>query len=76
MKTLAWIFVGCWIATLCICQVTMADAGSPGILSAHQVYRVEVGSPPLVYSDSIAAGAQDWADYLAANALFKHSGSN
>jgi Cysteine-rich secretory protein family/Beta/Gamma crystallin len=35
------------------------------ILNAHNRYRAEVGVPPLQWSDSLAADAQPWADYLA-----------
>jgi Cysteine-rich secretory protein family len=45
------------------------------ILAAHNKYRREVGVPALVWSDSIAASARQWADHLAATRSFKHSSS-
>lgn len=35
------------------------------ILAAHNGYRAQVGVPPLQWSGSLAANAQDWANYLA-----------
>jgi hypothetical protein len=35
------------------------------ILAAHNSYRAQVGVPPLQWSDSLAASAQNWANYLA-----------
>lgn len=35
------------------------------LLAAHNHYRAEVGVPPLVWSNTLANHAQDWADYLA-----------
>src|SRR5438874_6553811 len=52
----------------------MLDAMAQEILSAHNKYRAEVGVPPLEWSDDLAKQAQEWADYLAANLLFQHSG--
>jgi Cysteine-rich secretory protein family/LysM domain len=46
------------------------------ILDAHNNYRAEVGVPPLQWSDSLAASAQQWANYLASTGQFKHSGTN
>ena len=43
------------------------------ILSAHNRYRAEVGVPPLRWSSSLAAGAREWAIYLANSNTFKHS---
>ena len=44
-------------------------------LDAHNRYRSEVGVPPLQWSDSLAASAQQWADHLAATGSFEHSGT-
>ena len=35
-------------------------------LEAHNEYRAKHGVPPLKWSDELAAGAQKWADHLAA----------
>ncbi|MBE9012208.1 SCP-like extracellular, partial [Pseudanabaenaceae cyanobacterium LEGE 13415] len=45
------------------------------ILDAHNRYRSEVGVAPLNWSDDLANHAQDWANHLAANRLFQHSGA-
>jgi len=45
------------------------------ILAAHNRYRREVGVRGLVWSESIAASARKWAEYLAATGSFKHSSS-
>jgi uncharacterized protein YkwD len=37
------------------------------IVKAHNRYRAEVGVPDIQWSDSLAAGAQEWADKLAAD---------
>ena len=41
-------------------------------LDAHNKYRASHGSPPLVWSDSLAAAAQRWADTLAKREKFEH----
>ncbi|MCM0589492.1 MAG: CAP domain-containing protein [Gloeotrichia echinulata DEX184] len=46
------------------------------ILNAHNRYRSEVGLPPLVWSNELAAQAQQWANYLSQNELFQHSKTN
>jgi uncharacterized protein YkwD len=43
------------------------------ILDAHNSYRSQVGVPPLQWSDSLAASAQQWANQLAATGTFEHS---
>lgn len=40
-------------------------AGINEILAAHNRYRAEVGVAPVVWSDSLAGDAQQWANYLA-----------
>ena len=45
------------------------------ILAAHNTYRQEVGVPGLIWSDTIAASAQQWADHLAATRSFEHGSS-
>ena len=57
------------------------SGSSPGgmageILDAHNRYRAEVGVPPLAWSNDLANHAQDWANHLAANRLFQHSGTS
>jgi hypothetical protein len=44
------------------------------ILDAHNKYRAAVGVNPLIWSDALAASAQSWADHLAVEHTFSHSG--
>ena len=43
------------------------------ILAQHALFRAEVGEPPLVWDNTIAAGAQEWADAKEADGQFEHS---
>jgi hypothetical protein len=43
------------------------------ILAVHNRERAAVGVPPLVWNDTLAAGAKAWAENLAANGKFEHS---
>src|SRR5918997_3874783 len=43
------------------------------ILAVHNSERAAVGVPPLVWSDSLAAGAQAWAEHLVATRTFAHA---
>jgi uncharacterized protein YkwD len=43
------------------------------ILAIHNRERAAVGVPPLVWSDSLAAGAKDWAEHLATLNQMVHS---
>ena len=45
------------------------------MLSAHNAYRSQHQVGPLGQSDSIDGTAQEWAQYLADNNIFKHSGA-
>jgi uncharacterized protein YkwD len=44
------------------------------ILAVHNSERAAVGVPPLVWSDSLAASAQTWAEHLATSPEMVHSG--
>ncbi|HEY1614116.1 MAG TPA: CAP domain-containing protein [Rhizomicrobium sp.] len=45
------------------------------LLAAQNVYRTALGEPPLAWSDTLAAGAQEWAVHLATEAhALVHSG--
>jgi len=46
------------------------------ILAQHNLFRAEVGQPPLVWDATLAAGAQEWADAKQADGKFAHSGTN
>ncbi len=66
-------------------KLTIPQEGTPSvpsgggmtqeILNAHNSYRSQVGVPFLTWSDTLANEAQQWANYLAANGLFQHSGA-
>ena len=43
------------------------------LLNAHNKYRVQVGVPPLTWSNTLARQAQQWANYLSTKRLFRHS---
>jgi Cysteine-rich secretory protein family len=45
---------------------------SEAILNAHNKYRIEVGIPPLVWSNELAGSAQAWANALSSNLSFAH----
>lgn len=45
------------------------------MLELHNWARKEYGTPPLVWSDGLAIGAQQWAERLASNGLFEHGNS-
>lgn len=49
------------------------DSISRPLLETHNRYRLEVGVPQLQWSNSVAASAQAWADYLASTDSFDHS---
>jgi hypothetical protein len=49
---------------------------SKAMLDAHNVVRSLVGVPPLIWSDQLAAVAQDWANYLIATNAFGHRPNN
>jgi pathogenesis-related protein 1 len=42
------------------------------MLAAHNLVRRSVGTPPLVWSERLAAFAQGWAEYLATHRQFFH----
>lgn len=46
-------------------QATAQDSIAEQLLAAHNRYRDEVNVPPLVWSDTLASHAQEWADHLA-----------
>jgi uncharacterized protein YkwD len=50
---------------------TGVDANA--ILAVHNSERAAVGVPPLVWSDTLAAGAQTWANQLLATGELEHS---
>jgi pathogenesis-related protein 1 len=51
------------------------DANSQNaILDVHNRMREAVGVPPLTWSDSLAAQAQNWADNMLSTGVFQHSG--
>jgi len=67
-----------YIPKLCVLLLMFranTQAGTPlesEILAAHNPVRKTVGVPPLVWSDRLAAVAQEWADTLVKHKEFKH----
>ena len=53
---------------------TLSDSIIQEILDAHNSYRNDVNIPDIVWSEEVAKSAQLWADDLATNCEFKHSG--
>lgn len=54
----------------------LAASFSQQVLDAHNKYRVQVGVPPLVWSDDLAASAQQWVSMLSASSTFAHDPGN
>lgn len=67
-----------YIPTACVLLLMFranTQAASPletEMLAAHNAVRKTVGVPPLVWSDHLAAVAQEWANMLLARGEFKH----
>jgi hypothetical protein len=63
-----------------VCSVSAAGApvkiNKSLILAEHNKYRAKVRVPPLVWSGSLAKGAQRWADTIAALDRMQHSGTS
>jgi pathogenesis-related protein 1 len=66
-----------------VAAAAVADTGSAitaaerdEIITQHNLFRAEVGVPPLTWDDTIAAGAQQWADAKEADGRFEHSGTD
>jgi hypothetical protein len=53
-------------------QAPMSPMSSE-LLSAHNRYREEVGVLPMIWSDTLATHAQQWANYLASIDSLQHS---
>lgn len=52
-----------------------AVSGSADLLAAHNEHRAKHCAPPLTWSNDVARAAQGWADRLARDCSFQHSGS-
>ncbi|KAF4345060.1 PR-1 [Fusarium beomiforme] len=52
------------------------DADQQKALDLHNEARKAVGNDPLSWDDSLAAGAQEWADHLAQLGSLQHSGGS
>jgi pathogenesis-related protein 1 len=57
---------------LLIAGTLHAQSLADSILAAHNAVRQRVGVPSLAWSESLAAFAFEWADYLAAHHEFVH----
>ncbi|HEY7005611.1 MAG TPA: CAP domain-containing protein [Sphingomicrobium sp.] len=70
-----------FVVSLALLVASAAPAAAPKsptqfqtrILALHNAQRAEVRLPPLAWDDSLAAGAQAWADHMAATGQFDHS---
>jgi pathogenesis-related protein 1 len=51
----------------------ITEAQQQEIVNQHNLFRAEVGSPPLVWDNAIATNAQKWADAKQADGKFEHS---
>jgi pathogenesis-related protein 1 len=67
------------VRPLAACLLLTALASAAGetplardFLAAHNAARAKVGAPKLVWSDRLAAIAQEWADHLASVGGFEH----
>jgi pathogenesis-related protein 1 len=67
------------VRPLAACLLLTALASAAGetplardFLAAHNAVRAKVGAPPLVWSDKLAATAQEWADHLSSVGGFEH----
>ncbi|KLO90746.1 plant PR-1 class pathogen related protein [Fusarium fujikuroi] len=52
------------------------DADQQKALDLHNEARKAVGNEPLSWDDSLASGAQEWADHLAQLGSLQHSGGD
>ena len=55
-----------------VAQTTVSGTLSREMLAAHNQVRTKVGVPPLIWSQKLAALAQQWADELLASGKFTH----
>jgi pathogenesis-related protein 1 len=46
------------------------------LVAAHNDWRARYNSPPVVWDDTVAAVAQDWANQIAASGSFDHRPDN
>jgi hypothetical protein len=51
------------------------EAAQQAALDAHNAARAEVGTPALVWDDTLAASAADWAAHLVSIGGLEHSGA-
>jgi uncharacterized protein YkwD len=67
----------CMAALLTLMQPAPGDlpptAMAQEILAAHNKYRVEIGTLPIQWSNTLASHALEWADHLAATQTFHHA---
>lgn len=74
LKIAGWaLTVGLTLASGVHAQTRPLAIDKDVILAEHNKYRAEVGVPPLTWSDSLAQGAQRWADTMALIDKMQHS---
>lgn len=67
-----------YVSAIGLVAVCFQTGASPGdsiakeMVEAHNSYRAKAGSPPLTWSDSLAARAQKWATSLVERGAFAH----
>lgn len=75
MKTLL-ILCSLFAAISCFTNFSVPNnATATLLLNLHNIERAEIGVYPLIWDATLAQQSQDWANYLAANNMFKHSGT-
>ena len=56
---------------LCVtCEADVRGSMAKDVISAHNFYRKRVGTPPLAWSDDLAARAQAWATKLMDTGMY------
>ena len=65
--------LGLIIAGNAVAETAITAKDAQAILAEHNRIRAEVEVPPLAWSDTVADGAQRWADKLAQSCELKHN---
>ncbi len=71
------IFVSLLTLATCFQNFSVPDNATATLLvNLHNIERSAIGVKNLTWSASLANSSQDWANYLAANSKFVHSGTS
>ena len=66
-----------WLSSVGVLLFSFQNAASPNsaiakdLLAAHNRYRANIGTPPLVWSDKLASRAQQWATTLIEREMYE-----